>query len=70
MNSEITKRWVDAAIALKADSTAKTLCPVCQQGFLKVQDVKNKANPLEFERHLTCDTCGAYSSLRMSLTAK
>lgn len=70
MNSEIVKRWVEAAKILGADSTAKTLCPVCQKGFLNVLDVKNKANPLEFERHMSCDMCGAYNALRMNLATK
>ncbi len=70
MNNEIAKRWIEAAKLLGVDSTANTLCPVCQQGFLKVQDVKNEANPLEIERHMSCDICGAYNALRMNLAAK
>lgn len=70
MNSKIAKRWIETAKILGVDSTANVLCPICQQGFLKVQDVENNTNPLEIEKHMYCDICGAYNALRMNLTTK
>lgn len=70
MNSEIVKRWIEAAKILGVDPNKKVLCPVCQQNFLKVLDVKNEVNPLEIERHMSCEACGAYNALRMNLAGK
>lgn len=70
MNNEIVKRWIEAANILYVDSTENVLCPVCQQGFLKVQDVAYNSNPLEIERHMSCDICGSYNAIRMNLTQK
>lgn len=70
MKNDITKRWIEAAKILGINPNENILCPVCQQSFLKVQDVKNENNPLEIERHMNCELCGAYNALRINLTNK
>lgn len=37
-------------------------------GITIVEDVENKANPLEIERHMICTICGAYNAMRISLS--
>ncbi|OCG21202.1 hypothetical protein A9G11_08340 [Gilliamella sp. wkB108] len=67
MDSEIVKRWIEAGKILGVNPTANILCPVCQQSFLKVQDVEIETDPLQIERHMSCDICGAYNALRMTV---
>lgn len=43
MSHEVVMRWIEAAKILGTDPIANILCPVCQQTFLKVEDVENKA---------------------------
>ena len=69
MNSEVTKRWIEAGKVLAQDANAKVLCPVCQAETLKITDVRNESNPIELERHMSCTACGASNSLRLVRTA-
>lgn len=65
MNSEVTKRWIEAGKMLAENPNFQVLCPVCQKGILEIKDVTNKSNPNELERYMTCHVCGAQNSLRL-----
>jgi len=65
MNSEVIKRWIDAGKILAEDPSTEVDCPVCQSSKLKIADVRNEANPVELERHMICESCGASNSLRL-----
>lgn len=62
---EISKRWVEAGIALAKDSRAEVKCPVCLAETLKVIDIKKEEGSVEFERLIICPSCGARNALRM-----
>lgn len=65
MNSEVTKRWIEAGKVLAQDPSIPVLCPVCQAETLKITDERNEANPSELERQMNCSACGAHNSLRL-----
>ena len=66
MNSEITKRWIEAGKNIAVNPNAKVLCPVCQKAYLEVKDIKNANNPSEIERHMICPECGAHNALKLT----
>jgi len=65
MSEQISKRWVEAGIALAGDSKTEVKCPVCVAGTLIVVDIKRDDDSTEFERLMTCPACGARNALRM-----
>jgi hypothetical protein len=66
MNSDITKRWIEAGKLIATDSCAKVPCPACQAAALQIEDVRSEINPSLLERHMLCPQCGAYNSLRLT----
>ena len=64
MNTE-SKKWLDAAIVLGRDPTAKVRCPVCEGEYLTVRDVYPKPDSDNFERYLECPNCRSRNIMRM-----
>lgn len=62
---EISRRWVDAGITLAKDPMAEVKCPVCLVGMLKTIDIQKDEGSVEFERLISCPSCGARNALRM-----
>lgn len=65
VSSATTKRWVEAVAELARDRDARVLCPVCRKAPLTVLDVAFGEGAPGFERHMSCDVCGAYEAARM-----
>lgn len=65
MSKGITKRWIEAGIAIAKDPQEKVKCPVCCTGVLLVSDIKKDEGSVEFERLMICQNCGAKNALRM-----
>ena len=42
MNNDITKKWIEAAVIIRANPNAEILCPVCQNSYLQIIDVQIK----------------------------
>jgi hypothetical protein len=64
-----SKKWVEAAIILGRDPTAKVRCPVCDQAFLTVRDVFPSPDSSMFERYLECPNCKSRNIMRMTRPA-
>jgi hypothetical protein len=62
-----TERWVDAAILLADDPSAKVRCPRCRSADLEVTDVDAGGNV--FERLMRCPNCGVFNAMRMNRSA-
>ncbi len=60
-----SKRWLDAAIVLGRDPTAKGRCPVCEHECLIVRDVYPEPDSDLFERYLECPSCKSRNIMRM-----
>lgn len=60
----MSRKWIDAAIVLGKDSTAKVQCPVCEAAELTVRDVFPTPDTDVFERYLECPNCGARNVMR------
>jgi len=60
-----SKKWLDAAIVLGRDPTAKVRCPVCEHEYLTVRDVYPTPDSDVFERYLECSNCKSRNILRM-----
>ena len=60
MNNDITKKWIEAAVIIRANPNAEILCPVCQNSYLQIIDVQIKE---KIERHLICKKCNAYNAM-------
>lgn len=58
--------WLDAAIVLGNDATAKVRCPVCADADLVVSDVYPASDAHIFERYLECPSCKARNVMRMN----
>jgi len=58
-------RWIEAANALAANSSAIVACPEGGDGNLTVHDEVFKDDPNMMERYLVCDTCGARNVVRV-----
>ncbi|MDB4956214.1 MAG: hypothetical protein JWO36_3783 [Myxococcales bacterium] len=64
MKSE-SQKWIDAAIVLGRDPTAKVRCPVCDDAELVVRDIYPTPEADVFERYLECPKCGSRNIMRM-----
>ena len=60
-----SKKWLDAAILLGRDPTAKVRCPVCEHEYLMVRDVYPEPDSDLFERYLECPNCKSRNIMRM-----
>jgi DNA-directed RNA polymerase subunit RPC12/RpoP len=60
-----SKKWLDAAILLGWDPTAKVRCPVCEHEYLTVRDVCPTPDSDDFERYLECPNCKSRNIMRM-----
>lgn len=60
-----SKKWLDAAIVLGRDPTAKVRCPVCEREYLTVRDVYPDPASEDFERYLECPNCRSRNIMRM-----
>lgn len=60
-----SKKWLDAAIVLGRDPTAKVRCPVCESEYLTVRDVYPDPDSDNFERYLECPNCRSRNIMRM-----
>lgn len=60
-----SKKWLDAAIVLGRDPTAKVRCPVCEHEYLAVRDVYPTPDSDVFERYLECPNCKSRNIMRM-----
>jgi len=60
-----SKIWLDAAIVLGRDPTAKVRCPVCEHEYLMVRDVYPEPDSDLFERYLECPNCRSRNIMRM-----
>jgi DNA-directed RNA polymerase subunit RPC12/RpoP len=60
-----SKKWIDAAIVLGRDPTAKVRCPVCEREYLTVRDVYPEPDSENFERYLECPNCKSRNIMRM-----
>ena len=65
LKSEITQKWVNAAIALCNDIDAEVLCPVCGEENLKAEDIIIPDRD-KFERMLYCPKCNAVNFMLMT----
>ena len=59
MPSDVTKRWLEAVVELARNRDARVLCPVCRKVPLSILDVAFGEGSPGFERHMSCDFCGA-----------
>jgi len=62
----VTRAWIEAAIVLGNDPTAKVRCPVCADAELAVSDVYPTPEAPVFERYMQCPTCKARNVMRMN----
>lgn len=62
-----SQRWIDAAVVLGKDPTAKVLCPQNEDAYLEAWDqvLGNDEGGQRFARHLRCPICGAYNEMLM-----
>lgn len=65
MRNEIAKNWIEAGKLATGNPESKVLCPVCENSFLQITDVRNEKNFSEIERHMFCNECRAYNALRL-----
>jgi hypothetical protein len=65
MTNEVMNRWIEAGKIIATNPEAKILCPVCQESFLQIIDVRNENNSSELERHMMCNNCNAYNAIRL-----
>jgi transposase-like protein len=65
MNVDLRQGWINAAILLGKDVTAKVLCPKCQAANLDVVDVQGTQNSAVVARIYKCPSCGAYNEVRL-----
>lgn len=63
MESDLRRRWIEAATVLATDPTAVVRCPQCEDEYLEVTDIPYENFPGMFSRHLRCPKCGAYEIL-------
>lgn len=66
-NNETVKRWIEAAVILGTDPTARVRCPERGDGFLTVHDEPFTHDPTQIERYLSCEVCGARNVMRVNL---
>ena len=57
--------WVEAAIEIAKNPTARVLCPARQDADLIVTDQYFPDEPTLRVRHMRCPKCGAYNELRL-----
>jgi C4-type Zn-finger protein len=65
------QRWINAAIVLGRNPSAKVSCPVCGEANLMAKDIPFEGIQVEgaaqkFERVLYCQNCGAKNYLLMN----
>jgi len=60
-----SKKWLDAAIVLGRDPTAKVRCTVGDHEYLLVRDVYPTPDSDVFERYLECSNCKSRNIMRM-----
>lgn len=71
MNEEISERsktrqrWIDAALILGSDPSAKVACPACGDGLLTVEDRPTSSDYYP-DRVLRCDKCSESAILHGS----
>jgi DNA-directed RNA polymerase subunit RPC12/RpoP len=64
------KLWLDAAMILGRDPSAKVRCPVCAAADLIVRDVYPSLDADVFERYLECPSCKSRNIMRMKAPRK
>jgi C4-type Zn-finger protein len=60
-----SKKWLDAAILLGNDPSAKVRCPVCEDADLSVHDIYPVPDAAKFERYMECPSCHARNIMLM-----
>lgn len=66
MNSNKTRKWIDAGIALSSDSNVNVLCPECEKTKLSVKDIIDENHSIIVERMIYCEICGAKNYIRLN----
>jgi len=56
------RRWIEAGKILAVDASAQVKCPVCEEDYLVVTDVRWK-DGVHVDRHMQCPNCRARNVL-------
>lgn len=54
--TDISKKWVDAAIKFDKNKNEQILCPSCCKSLLRVKDEPNTERK-KIDRYIYCDSC-------------
>jgi len=65
--NNISRKWLEAAIAFANDINAKVKCPVCDIGYLTIIDTSTPNTGRKFDRYMKCDHCGNWNVVQMKL---
>jgi hypothetical protein len=63
MATALQQKWIEIAAALVADPDARLPCPNCEKPDLEVLDVTVPGCDGVYERHVSCEGCGARVAL-------